>query len=144
MPVFVKGIIIPNFLFHEIPDLVLLGVQLDYQLFINRHGDFFPIRHSLDCSLKVPFIQLQPAGHTVTGDSFEVLGDQSVLTAFFLEGDNITRFYLIGRYSDFSAVDLKMIMTNKCGAPDLWNRQNLNDTQRYPDGVPAWTAGSDR
>ncbi len=113
MPVPVKGIFIPNFLFHEIPDLVLLGVQLDYQLFINRHGYFVPIRHSLHCPLKIAFIQFQPTGHTTTRNAFKVFYDKCVLTTLFLQANNITRLYLIGRNIYLFAVNLKMIMANK-------------------------------
>jgi hypothetical protein len=91
---------------------ILLGVKLDDELLLNRHGNILPYRQSLDGTTIGILLKLKPLGNTTTDDRLDGIIDGSDLPALLTELDHVAGLYLDRGDIDLAAIKSEM------GVPD--------------------------
>ena len=91
----------------------LLGIELDYELLVNRHGDLFPGRITSEMSLEFGSFQFQPGGCALSFRRYHCFLDPDRIPAFLPDLDLVSGFHEERRDVDLSAIDLNVAMPYK-------------------------------
>ena len=91
----------------------LLGIKLDDESLLDRHGHLFPVRQGLEGGLEIVLIEFQPARDPAADHRLEVFIDEGVCSALFFQGDYVTSRNEIRRDIDLLAVDENMVVPHQ-------------------------------
>ena len=91
----------------------LLGIKLDNELFLHRHGQVVSLGETFDISLHTLLIELQPLWDASSDNCAKRVIDELDFPAFFPCLDTVSHFDQEGRDVDFPAVYLEMAVPHK-------------------------------